>query len=57
MINYNLYRHYFPLMAIGRARRHFSGLTVDREGDRATSRRGFSKRSTNRSVRPTMLEL
>jgi squalene-hopene/tetraprenyl-beta-curcumene cyclase len=23
MINYNLYRHYFPLMAIGRARRHF----------------------------------
>jgi squalene-hopene/tetraprenyl-beta-curcumene cyclase len=22
MINYNLYRHYFPLMAIGRARRH-----------------------------------
>jgi squalene-hopene/tetraprenyl-beta-curcumene cyclase len=24
MINYNLYRHYFPLMALGRARRHFS---------------------------------
>lgn len=23
MINYNLYRHYFPLMAMGRARRHF----------------------------------
>ncbi len=23
MINYNLYRHYFPLMALGRARRHF----------------------------------
>ncbi len=22
MINYNLYRHYFPLMALGRARRH-----------------------------------
>ncbi len=25
MINYNLYRHYFPLMALGRARRHFVG--------------------------------
>ena len=25
MINYNLYRHYFPLMAIGRAQRHFRG--------------------------------
>jgi squalene-hopene/tetraprenyl-beta-curcumene cyclase len=24
MINYNLYRHYFPLMAMGRARRYFS---------------------------------
>jgi squalene-hopene/tetraprenyl-beta-curcumene cyclase len=23
MINYNLYRHYFPLMAMGRARRYF----------------------------------
>ena len=23
MINYNLYRHYFPLMALGRIRRHF----------------------------------
>ena len=23
MINYNLYRHYFPLMALGRARRFF----------------------------------
>lgn len=23
MINYNLYRHYFPLMALGRARAHF----------------------------------
>ncbi|MHC1763219.1 MAG: squalene--hopene cyclase [Verrucomicrobiia bacterium] len=23
MINYNLYRHYFPLQALGRARRHF----------------------------------
>jgi squalene-hopene/tetraprenyl-beta-curcumene cyclase len=23
MINYNLYRHYFPLMALGRARRYF----------------------------------
>ncbi|WP_422928518.1 squalene--hopene cyclase [Singulisphaera sp. PoT] len=23
MINYNLYRHYFPLMALGRARTHF----------------------------------
>lgn len=25
MINYTLYRHYFPLMALGRARKHFSG--------------------------------
>lgn len=24
MINYNLYRHYFPLMAMGRARSHFA---------------------------------
>jgi squalene-hopene/tetraprenyl-beta-curcumene cyclase len=24
MINYNLYRHYFPLQALGRARQHFS---------------------------------
>ncbi|HEU4620262.1 MAG TPA: squalene--hopene cyclase [Gammaproteobacteria bacterium] len=24
MINYNLYRHYFPLMALGRARRYFA---------------------------------
>jgi squalene-hopene/tetraprenyl-beta-curcumene cyclase len=23
MLNYNMYRHYFPLMAMGRARRHF----------------------------------
>lgn len=23
MINYNMYRHYFPLMGLGRARRHF----------------------------------
>ncbi len=27
MINYNLYRHYFPLMAMGRARRYFNGST------------------------------
>lgn len=26
MINYTLYRHYFPLMALGRARQHFSRL-------------------------------
>ncbi|WP_428099999.1 squalene--hopene cyclase [Candidatus Rariloculus sp.] len=26
MINYNLYRHYFPLMAMGRARNYFRGL-------------------------------
>ena len=25
MINYNLYRHYFPLMALGRARTYFAG--------------------------------
>ena len=25
MINYNLYRHYFPLMAMGRVRRHLAG--------------------------------
>ncbi len=28
MINYNLYRHYFPLMALGRARRHFGGAAT-----------------------------
>ena len=27
MINYNLYRHYFPLMAMGRARRFLSNVT------------------------------
>jgi squalene-hopene/tetraprenyl-beta-curcumene cyclase len=25
MLNYNMYRHYFPLMAMGRARRHMGG--------------------------------
>src|SRR5690606_1334909 len=25
MLNYNMYRHYFPLMAMGRARRHLGG--------------------------------
>ncbi len=25
MINYNMYRHYFPLMALGRARKYFGG--------------------------------
>ena len=25
MINYNMYRHYFPLMALGRAQEHFRG--------------------------------
>jgi squalene-hopene/tetraprenyl-beta-curcumene cyclase len=24
MINYNMYRHYFPLMALGRARKYFA---------------------------------
>jgi squalene-hopene/tetraprenyl-beta-curcumene cyclase len=28
MINYNLYRHYFPLMAMGRARRFLSDITL-----------------------------
>ncbi len=28
MINYNLYRHYFPLMAIGRALRYYKGYGV-----------------------------
>ena len=27
MINYNLYRHYFPLMALGRARERFRPLS------------------------------
>lgn len=27
MINYNLYRHYFPLQALGRARRHFESAS------------------------------
>jgi squalene-hopene/tetraprenyl-beta-curcumene cyclase len=30
MINYNLYRHYFPLQALGRARQH-----LRRKGQRA----------------------
>ncbi|MEM9898771.1 MAG: squalene--hopene cyclase [Pseudomonadota bacterium] len=28
MINYNLYRHYFPMMAIGRARTYLAGLNA-----------------------------
>lgn len=28
MINYNMYRHYFPLMAMARARKHFTGRTL-----------------------------
>lgn len=28
MINYNLYRHYFPLQALGRARRHFGNSSA-----------------------------
>jgi squalene-hopene/tetraprenyl-beta-curcumene cyclase len=28
MINYNLYRHYFPLMALGRARNYLRGMSV-----------------------------
>ncbi|WP_372371096.1 squalene--hopene cyclase [Candidatus Uabimicrobium sp. HlEnr_7] len=28
MINYNYYRHYFPLMALGRAQKHFSKQNV-----------------------------
>jgi squalene-hopene/tetraprenyl-beta-curcumene cyclase len=27
MINYNMYRHYFPLQALGRARKHFTGTS------------------------------
>jgi squalene-hopene/tetraprenyl-beta-curcumene cyclase len=27
MINYNLYRHYFPMMALGRARRYLAGAS------------------------------
>jgi squalene-hopene/tetraprenyl-beta-curcumene cyclase len=30
MINYNLYRHYFPLMALGRARRYLCGIADSR---------------------------
>ncbi|NOQ45208.1 MAG: hypothetical protein GQ559_00795, partial [Desulfobulbaceae bacterium] len=26
MLNYNLYRHYFPLMAMGRAESHLAGV-------------------------------
>jgi squalene-hopene/tetraprenyl-beta-curcumene cyclase len=26
MINYNMYRHYFPLMALGRAKKHFGEM-------------------------------
>src|SRR5690606_2623845 len=28
MLNYNMYRHYFPLMALGRARRYFGGCAA-----------------------------
>ena len=30
MINYNLYRHYFPMQALGRARRHLRASAVRR---------------------------
>ncbi len=33
MLNYNLYRHYFPLMAMGRAESYLGGRTQDRELD------------------------
>lgn len=39
MINYNLYRHYFPMMALGRARRMFQG--------HAQARPEFSPASTS----------
>jgi len=29
MINYNMYRHYFPLMALGRARKHLVAAEAD----------------------------
>jgi squalene-hopene/tetraprenyl-beta-curcumene cyclase len=32
MINYNMYRHYFPLQALGRARRHFGASAVGLAG-------------------------
>ncbi len=34
MINYNLYRHYFPLQALGRARQHLSSATTEIMTDR-----------------------
>ncbi len=34
MLNYTLYRHYFPLMALGRARRHFRGVPGEPAGNR-----------------------
>jgi squalene-hopene/tetraprenyl-beta-curcumene cyclase len=33
MINYNLYRHYFPLMALGRARRHLDAMRLAHAAD------------------------
>jgi len=41
MINYNLYRHYFPLLAFGRARQHFNTqlpVEVQRDEQQAVAR-------------------
>jgi squalene-hopene/tetraprenyl-beta-curcumene cyclase len=35
MINYNMYRHYFPLMALGRARKYFRRLEPETGSGRA----------------------
>jgi squalene-hopene/tetraprenyl-beta-curcumene cyclase len=44
MINYNLYRHYFPLIALGRARRFLSnqGAYRAQDGDRRSRRSPIS---------------
>jgi squalene-hopene/tetraprenyl-beta-curcumene cyclase len=38
MINYNMYRHYFPLIALGRARRHLGQARTESGGREAEVR-------------------
>lgn len=49
MINYNMYRHYFPLIALGRARRHLNEAQAD-SGGKDAEVRSFSPSSTVGSV-------
>ena len=42
MINYNMYRHYFPLMALGRVREYFSRAEASADGADTTRHSGSS---------------